>query len=80
MTEKYGYNEVYHYVCDNEKQIDLSVREASEIMNKQHEYKQKVKETLQEAYNQNARHNTPIGVGVCVMIMNIAKELGVKLK
>ena len=42
-------------------------------------YKKKVEETLQEAYNQNARHHTPIATGVCVMLINIAKELGVEI-
>lgn len=43
MTEKYGYNEVYHYVCDNENQIDLSVREASDIMNELYEENKQLK-------------------------------------
>ena len=40
-------------------------------------WKKKVRETLQEAYTQNARHSNPISIGACWMLKNIAYELGV---
>ena len=43
-------------------------------------YQIKVREILQEAYNQNKRHDDPVSFSVCLMLQNIGKELGVGLK
>lgn len=44
------------------------------------DYPQKVQKTLQEAYNQNKKHGDYMSSGVCIMLENIAEELGVEIK
>lgn len=77
-------------IFDEEEGKPLTAKEVTDLLNTQthhthqlldevYSYKKKVEETLQEAYNQNARHHTPIATGVCVMLINIAKELGVEI-
>ena len=51
LTKRYDYSQYYHYVIDTVEGEDLSVREASEIMNTLYEENEQLKKELQRMYD-----------------------------
>ena len=56
-----------------------TIRTQKAIIDKQEMQLSKVQEILQEAFNQNKRHLSISSAAACIMIRNIAKDIGVEL-